>query len=134
MDIIKKSLTQKKNSKFHKTIESRHQSFLQNQYFINQANFMRRIILFTGFLLPLLASAQLRGRVINEKNDGIPFASIAIKNSSVGATTDSTGRFTINHDPKFPFVLVVTSVGFRPNELVVKNSNVNDVTILLEAL
>ena len=134
MDIITKSSDQKKNSKFHKTIESRHQSFLQNQYFINQANFMRRIILFTGFILPLLASAQLRGRVINEKNDGIPFASIAIKNTSVGATTDSTGRFTINHDPKFPFVLVVTSVGFRPNELVVRNSNVNDVTILLEAL
>jgi iron complex outermembrane receptor protein len=31
-------------------------------------------------------------------------------------------------------VLVVTSVGFRPNELVVRNSSVNDVTILLEAL
>src|SRR6187549_649508 len=95
---------------------------------------MKRIILLLGGLVPVLAFSQFKGRVINEKNDGIPFASIAIKNTSVGATTDSTGRFTINHDPKFPFVLVVTSVGFRPNELVVRNSNVNDVTIILDAL
>src|SRR5690349_3650547 len=80
------------------------------------------------FSLPLLTLAQLTGRVINERNDGIPFASIAIKNSSVGATADSAGRFTIAKEQKFPFVLVVTSTGFRPNELIVKNNNVKDVT------
>jgi hypothetical protein len=134
MDKIKNG-SQKEESSFHKTaIESINQIFFQHQYLTNQAILMRRLILFTGFLLPLLASAQIRGRVINEKNGGIPFASIAIKNTSIGATTDSTGRFTIINDQKFPFVLVVTSVGFRPNELVIRNSSVNDVTILLEAL
>jgi hypothetical protein len=113
MDIITKSLNQEENSKFYKaTIGSTDQILFQNQYFINQTNLMRRFILFTGFLLPFLASAQLRGRVINEKNGGIPFASIAIKNTTIGATTDSTGRFTITNEQRFPFVLVVTSVGF----------------------
>jgi iron complex outermembrane receptor protein len=130
-----KNGSQKEESSFHKTaIESINQIFFQHQYLTNQAILMRRLILFTGFLLPLLASAQIRGRVINEKNGGIPFASIAIKNTSIGTTTDSTGRFIIINDQKFPFVLVVTSVGFRPNELVIRNSSVNDVIILLEAL
>ena len=112
--------------------------FVSNQHklrpFYTQFNFMRLFILSSIFFLPLLAAAQLRGRVINEKNTGIPFASVLIKNSSVGATTDSTGHFTIANDQRFPFVLIVTSVGFRPNEFVVKNSDVNDITILLEAL
>jgi iron complex outermembrane receptor protein len=90
--------------------------------------------LLLSFLLPLLTVAQLTGRVINERNDGVPYASITIKNSSTGTTADSTGRFSIAKDQKFPFVLVVTSAGFRPNELTVRNENVNDVSILLEAL
>ena len=65
--------------------------------------------------LPLLTLAQLTGRVINEKNDGIPFASITIKNSSVVASGYSTVRFSIAKEQKFPFLLVVTSTGFRPN-------------------
>ncbi len=135
MNILKDSLNQKRRlEEFQRTnLNATNNIFSKNQY-INPTTSMTRLILFTAFLLPLLASAQLRGRVINERNGAIPYASIAIKNSSVGTTSDSTGHFTIANEQKFPFVLVVTSVGFRPNELVVKNSNVNDVTILLEAL
>jgi iron complex outermembrane receptor protein len=87
-----------------------------------------------SFFLPLFASAQLTGRVVNERNDGIPFASIVIKNTAIGTTADSTGRFTISNDQKLPFVLTVTAAGFRPNELVVRNSSVKEVSIVLEAL
>ena len=98
------SLLNNKSSFQPQIIPAKHQ--LNGSYFFfNQTNFMRRVILLTGFILPLLASAQLRGRVINEKNDGIPFATIAIKNTSLAATTDSTGRFTIANDQKFPFVI-----------------------------
>src|SRR5688572_9547438 len=69
----------------------------------NQNYVMRQLILFAGFFLPLLAAAQLNGRVINEKREGIPFASVTVKNSSKGVTTDSTGAFSITHDQKFPF-------------------------------
>src|SRR5688572_17811579 len=133
IDGIVLSLLNKK-SKLQQTVIAANDGINKARYPLHQTDFIRRFILFTGFLLPLLVSAQLRGRVINERNAGIPFASIVIKNTSVGATSDSTGSFTITNDQKFPFVLVVTSVGFRTNELVVRNSNVNDVTILLEAL
>lgn len=108
--------------------------FLGKRSSFHQTNYMKIFALSVIFFLPLLAAAQLRGRVINERNIGIPFASILIKNSAIGATTDSTGYFTIANDQRLPFVLSVTSVGFRPGEFVVKNNEVNDITILLEAL
>ena len=95
---------------------------------------MRSYFLGIIFFLPLLASAQLRGRVVNDNNNGIPYASITIKNTQVGTSTDSAGRFTIANDQRFPFVLVITSVGFRAGEFTVRNNNVNDVIIPLEAL
>jgi hypothetical protein len=66
MDIIK-NRSQKEKSSFHKTAgQSINQIYFQYQYLTNQTILMKRFILLTGFLVPLLASAQLRGRVINE--------------------------------------------------------------------
>lgn len=121
-------------SNFQETIYALRQPLSRARFFLNQSHSMRLLIFSTIFILPLLGASQLRGLVINEKNSGVPFASVAIKNTSIGVTTDSSGHFTITNDQRFPFVLVVTSAGFRPNELVVKNNTVNDVTILLEAL
>ena len=112
--IVLPLLNNKSESK--QTIIETNQNLFEAQYSFNQTNLIRKFVFF-GFLLPLVASGQLRGRVISERNNGIPYASVAITN-----------------EQKFPFVLVVTSVGFRPNELVVKNSSVTDVIILLEAL
>ena len=95
---------------------------------------MRSIILSTAFFIPFLASAQIRGRIINEKNEGIPFANLTIKNTSIGTTADTSGQFTLDHEQKFPFIILITSTGYRPGELVVKNGNTNEVTIRLEAI
>ena len=99
-----------------------------------QNNYTRLLVLLTGFFLPLFAVAQIKGRVVNENREGIPFASITGKNLTNGVNTDSNGVFSITHDEKFPIVLEVTSVGYRKNEFVIRNSSINDVTILLEAL
>ncbi|HEU4573774.1 MAG TPA: TonB-dependent receptor plug domain-containing protein, partial [Chitinophagaceae bacterium] len=94
---------------------------------------MKRIIALLGTVLPGFVFAQFTGRVINERNEGIPFASITIKNSTTAATADSAGNFSFAFPEKLPFTVVVTSVGFRPHELVVRN-NTNNVLIMLEAL
>jgi iron complex outermembrane receptor protein len=95
---------------------------------------MKRIILFLGSLAPLLAFSQFKGRVINERNEGVPFASITVKNSTIGVNTDSVGYFSFVAPDKFPFTLVVTSVGFRKNELVIRDNEKNNVVIILDAL
>jgi iron complex outermembrane recepter protein len=95
---------------------------------------MKRFLFLAGFLLPVLSFAQLNGRVVNEINKGVPYASVTVKNSSNGTTTDSLGQFSLATPDKFPFTLIISSVGFRPHELVVRNSNTNNVLVLLESL
>jgi iron complex outermembrane receptor protein len=95
---------------------------------------MKRIILLLGGLVPVLAFSQFKGRVINERNEGVPFASVTVKNSTIGVNTDSVGYFSFAAPDKFPFTLVVTSVGFRKNELVIRDNEKNNVLIVLDAL
>ena len=47
---------------------------------------MKQIILFVAILLPLFSIAQLTGRVVDDNGEGIPFASISVKNNSGGTT------------------------------------------------
>ncbi len=95
---------------------------------------MKRIILLSGFLLPVLVFAQFTGRVVNDNNDGVPYASVLVKNTTTGTTTDSTGRFSLPGIQKFPFTLIVSYAGFEPQERVIRNSNANNILIQLQVL
>src|SRR5688572_25799210 len=95
---------------------------------------MKRIYLLVVFSLPLIVLAQFTGRVVNEENQGIPFASVVLKNTSQGTTADSTGRFSLVVDQPFPYTLVISYVGYVPLELVVRNASVNNVLVQLQAL
>lgn len=80
------------------------------------------------FLLPVFTYAQLNGalilsgRVVGENHEGIAAASVTIKGLSIGTTTDSTGKFSLVINQKFPFTVVITSVGFSPQELEIRNA------------
>lgn len=95
---------------------------------------MRLIQLLILFLFPAAVSAQITGRVVNENNAGIPFASVTVKSSSLGTATDSSGYFSLVINQSFPFILVVSSAGFEAKEYVVKNSNSDRILIQLQAL
>lgn len=95
---------------------------------------MKPTILLLVLILPAFAFAQLTGRVVNDRNEGVPFASVSVKGTSNGTSTDSTGRFSINAGEKFPYTLLISSVGFSQHEFVVRNSNTNNVLIQLQSL
>jgi iron complex outermembrane receptor protein len=90
---------------------------------------MKQHILLLAFLLPLYLFGQLNGAVIlsgkvaGESHEGIGYASVTVKGSSAGTTTDSTGRFSLVVNQKFPFTLVISSIGFAPQEIEIKNGN-----------
>ena len=95
----------------------------------------RTLIVFLGSVLPVLAFAQFTGRVVNETNDGIPYASVTIKKTTIGAITDSTGRFSLDIDrQQLPFSLIITSTGYEARELVVRNRNINNILVQLQSL
>ena len=89
---------------------------------------MKRIILFFTFLLPAFAFAQLNGtvilsgRVIGENHEPLQSASVAVKGSANGTISDSAGRFSLVVNQKFPFKIVITSVGFSQQEIEIRNA------------
>ncbi len=96
---------------------------------------MKHILLILGYLLPAAGFAQFTGRVVNENNTGVPYASVTIKKTTTGAVTDSTGRFAFeSHQLSFPFSLIISSAGYETRELIVRNNNINNVLIALQPL
>jgi iron complex outermembrane recepter protein len=88
---------------------------------------MRKAILLTLLLLPFLAFAQLNGtaivsgNIVDEHGKPVVAASVTTKGSKMGSVTDSTGHFSLIINQKFPFRLVISSIGFSSQEIEVKN-------------
>ena len=95
---------------------------------------MKLLIFLPAFFLPLAGFTQLTGRVINDKNEGVPFATISIKNSTPVGVTDSSGRFSIETQQPFPFTMIFSSAGYESQARLVRSSNTNNLLIQLQTL
>jgi TonB-linked SusC/RagA family outer membrane protein len=62
------------------------------------------------------------GRVVNDKNEGIPGASIVVGNSKKALATDGSGRFALIDSTGQ--TLRVSSVGYQPAEVLVKGKQI----------
>ena len=71
----------------------------------------------------LNGAVQITGKVVDDHGKPSAGASVTIKGTSSGTVTDSLGYFTLVTSQRFPFKLVVTSVGFEPQEIDIKNQN-----------
>jgi vitamin B12 transporter len=81
---------------------------------------VRKISILTGFLFAsLVSSAQLiiAGKAKDNKGRPVAGASIAIKDSYDGGTSDSTGRFHFKTTEKGAHILTVSSIGFKHVEI-----------------
>ncbi len=80
------------------------------------------------FLFPFTAAAQLNGtvilsgKVVGESHEGLAGSSIVVKGTTVGTTSDSTGKFSLVINQPFPFKLIISSVGFAAQEVEIKNA------------
>jgi vitamin B12 transporter len=64
----------------------------------------------------LQAQTRISGTVKDGKGHPVRGASITIKDSYDGATSDSTGAFRFQSSEKGPFTLIVTNIGYNPYE------------------
>jgi len=71
---------------------------------------------------------KVTGKVTDNKGESIPGASVKIKNTKTGVTTDIDGKFSLNISGNA--ILVVTSVGYDNQE--VNLNNRSEVTIILK--
>ena len=78
---------------------------------------MSRLITVVFFVLvPLISLGQytLTGSVIDENQDPVPFAAVAIKNTPLGTSTTEDGKFKISIDTAGKYTLEISSIGYKP--------------------
>ena len=75
----------------------------------------------------------ITGRVIDEKGDPIPGASVIIKGTSKGTITDSKGNYSLSNVPE-DATLVYSFIGMKKQEIQVAGRNSINVTMLNDAI
>ncbi len=73
-------------------------------------------IFIMGFMVMARSQTTIKGVVKDGKNNPVAGASIAIKDSYDGGTSDSTGKFSFKTTEKGKQVLIITSIGFKEFE------------------
>jgi outer membrane receptor for ferrienterochelin and colicins len=101
--------------------------------------YILQIILF--LLITLSVSAQktrtdanIIGHVVDQNGDHIPFATIVLKNTTIGAATDETGHFNLINMPTGNFTVIASAVGYKPDsrEVELKEKNTIELKFTLE--
>ncbi|WP_266202661.1 SusC/RagA family TonB-linked outer membrane protein [Pontibacter kalidii] len=71
---------------------------------------------------------EVSGKVSDEQGEGVPGAAVLVKGTTVGATTDVEGNFTLSvPDPNG--TLVISSLGYQRQEVPINNRAVINVTL-----
>ena len=96
------------------------------------------VLVLSSLLRPADVSAQVtrvRGRVIDAfTGEGIPFAGVYFKNSTVGVTTDANGRYALETREDSLSVLSVGSLGYEPSESEVVPGSMNTLYFALRPI
>lgn len=99
---------------------------------------MRKVFLLTTLLCWIASIAwsqtrQLTGRVVNnESGAALSGASITVKGTTRGSVTNEEGKFTLAIPSKGNTVLVITSIGFVSQEIIVNNQASLSITMVSE--
>ena len=68
-------------------------------------------------------SVSISGNISSmDTKEGIPAASVILKEGSTGSYSDSHGDFKISVNHAFPFTLIISSVGYETREMLVESS------------
>lgn len=79
--------------------------------------------------MPIVALAQLNGtviisgKVVGENHEGLAAVTVTVKGTTTATSTDTTGKFSLVVNQKFPFTLLISSVGFSTQEIEVKSTS-----------
>ena len=72
-----------------------------------------------------IINATVSGKVVDSRTNEILIgATVAIKGTTNGATTDANGEFALITGQKLPFTVIITYVGYLKKELIINESKV----------
>src|SRR5215510_762399 len=86
------------------------------------------------FVLSVSAQKRITGMVKDQHSEeGVPFASVRFKNTTIGKSTDSSGAFSFYLDSWPSDSIEITCVGYQPYVFAIdKTRDTAIVTIMLE--
>ncbi|MDB5201962.1 MAG: TonB-dependent receptor [Ferruginibacter sp.] len=99
-------------------------------------------VLLSSFLFPVFGQINLKGKITDNKNKPLPGASVSLKNSYDGATSDSLGNFSFSTTEKGAQIVEITLMGYgavsRPvsigNEAISLNISLKELITELNAV
>ncbi|HSH50786.1 MAG TPA: TonB-dependent receptor, partial [Bacteroidales bacterium] len=98
-------------------------------------------ILTIGIYLILLSStyaqrtdANIVGHVVDTDGEHIPFATVILKNTTIGTATDETGHFQLINMPVGEYIVKASSIGFKEveKEVNLKEGNTIELKFILQ--
>ena len=92
-------------------------------------------IFMLSFLFVHAQTIPLAGKVVNEKNEPVPGASVKISGVPGGTITDIEGRYTLHLSPNKTYGLIISAVGYAEKhiaEVEVAEGNANELNIIIE--
>ncbi len=95
---------------------------------------MKKSVLFTLIFLVLvvkLEAQRLYGTVFNERGDLLPFSSITVKGTSIGASANNMARYSFNLSPG-KYTLVCQHIGYATQEKQVELNGETELTFILK--
>jgi iron complex outermembrane receptor protein len=92
----------------------------------------QRIMLWLVFVSNTAMAQQVLTGFVKDR-DGVPLvaASVLVKGTNVYAIADDNGQFTIALSRVFPAVLQISSVGFKSQEVLIRDGSVSPIEIVL---
>jgi len=107
---------------------------------MNKTTIRKLILVSIAFLLTNFISAQtVKGKVVDENNQSIPFVNVIEKGTTNGTTTNDAGEFSLNVK-SMPTTIIFSSIGFDTQEnnvtsnsfitIILKEGNVLDEVVL----
>ncbi|WP_179197726.1 TonB-dependent receptor [Hymenobacter crusticola] len=88
-----------------------------------------------GIILnPIAADGTVTGRVVDAKGEGIPGVTVVLEGTTLGASTDATGAYTISNVPAGSYTLITSYVGYNANRIPVNVTGGQATTVATSTL
>jgi len=63
---------------------------------------------------------QIKGHIVNNKGEHIPYASVIVEGTTIGTITDESGHFKMIELPEGEYIIQANSLGYKPQSIQIK--------------
>lgn len=74
---------------------------------------MKQFYIFIFVFTSIFTSAQIKGKVVNTKNEPLPYVSIYLENSLTGTTTNDDGLYKLNLNKTGNYTIIFQFLGYK---------------------